>query len=318
MTNRPTITLALVQMRCTGSPQENLARALEGIAESARRRAQLVVLPELFLGPYFCQRPDDRSAFDLAESIPGPTTEALSQAARRHRVVLVGGSIFEKTSDGRFFNTAVVFNAEGSLLGTYRKTHIPEDILYHEQHYFAPGDTGVRIFDTPAGKIAPLICYDQWYPEAARLATLAGAEIIVYPTAIGLIDDSVEANITGDWEQMWRSAQVGHAAVNNVYVAAVNRVGREGAIQFWGGSFVADPSGALLARAGAGEEVAVVSCDLARVSALQQAWRFLANRRPAVYGGLVQGGEGAASALFPLVQVPEASVDRGGVSASNE
>jgi N-carbamoylputrescine amidase len=283
-----TLTLGLVQMRCDGAPADNLDRALRGIAEAARHGAQLVALPELFLGPYFCQRSDDRSAFDRAERVPGPTTAALAGAARTHKIVLVGGSLFEKSPDGRFYNTAVVFGPDGTLLGTYRKTHIPEDVLYHEQHYFAPGDTGVRVFATPAGRVAPLICYDQWYPEAARLVTLQGAEVVVYPTAIGVIDDAVETNITGDWELMWRSAQVGHAAVNNVFVAAVNRVGREGAITFWGGSFVADPSGALLAKAAAGEEIVLAPCDLDRVAALQQAWRFLANRRPEVYGPLAQ------------------------------
>ena len=282
------ITLALVQMRCGESPDDNLARALRGVADAAARGARVVVLPELFLGPYFCQRRDDASAFARAEPVPGPTTQALGDAARRHNVVLVGGSVFERAADGRFFNTAPVFGPDGRLLGSYRKTHIPEDILYHEQHYFAPGDTGVRVFDTPPGKVAPLICYDQWYPEAARLATLQGAELLVYPTAIGVIDEGVEENITGDWERMWRNAQVGHAAVNNVYVAAVNRVGREGAITFWGGSFVAGPDGAVLAKAGAGEEVLLATCDLARVAALQKAWRFLDNRRPAVYGALTR------------------------------
>jgi N-carbamoylputrescine amidase len=273
-------------MRCDGPPAGNLARALAHVGDAARGGARLVALPELFLGPYFCQRKDDATAFARAEPVPGPTTEALSKAAKQHGVVLVGGSVYEKAADGRYFNTACVFEADGSLAGTYRKTHIPEDILYHEQHYFAPGDTGVRVFDTSVGKVAPLICYDQWYPEAARLATLQGAELLIYPTAIGTIDDAVEENITGDWEQMWRAAQVGHAAANNVFVAAVNRVGREGAITFWGGSFVAGPAGQLMARAGAGEEIVLAECDLGRVKPLQAAWRFLANRRPEVYGPL--------------------------------
>jgi predicted amidohydrolase len=290
MTTARTVTVGLVQMRCDAGPARNLEAALRKVAEAARAGAQLVALPELFLGPYFCQRPDDDDAFALAEPVPGPTTEALSAAARAHGVVLVGGSVFEKAPDGRYFNTALVFGPDGALLGTYRKTHIPEDILYHEQHYFAPGDTGVRVFETQLGRVAPLVCYDQWYPEAARLATLQGAELIVYPTAIGVIDEAVEANITGDWETMWRSAQVGHAAVNNVYVAAVNRVGREGAITFWGGSFVAGPDGALLARGGASEEVVLATCDLARVPALQSAWRFLPNRRPETYGLLTRKG----------------------------
>jgi N-carbamoylputrescine amidase len=270
-------------MACDATRDENLMRAIRLVGEATRRGANLVVLPELFLGPYFCQRPDDRTAFEFAESIPGPTTEALAHAAKENRVVLVGGSVFERAADGRFFNTTPVFDEQGALLGTYRKTHIPEDILYHEQHYFSPGDTGVRVFDTSAGRVAPLICYDQWYPEAARLATLQGAEVLVYPTAIGVIDEAVEQNITGDWEQMWRNAQVGHAAVNNVFVVAVNRAGREGAITFWGGSFVADPAGAVLKRAGAAEEIVLVDCDLARVAALQKAWRFLDNRRPDAY-----------------------------------
>ena len=288
MTASRTTTLGLVQMRCDAARDENLARAVRLVGEAARQGATLVVLPELFLGPYFCQRPDDRTAFDLAEPVPGSTTEILARAAKENRVVLVGGSVFERATDGRFFNTTPVFDENGTLLGTYRKTHIPEDLLYHEQHYFSPGDTGVRVFDTSAGRVAPLICYDQWYPEAARLATLQGAEILVYPTAIGLIDEAVEQNITGDWEQMWRSAQVGHAAVNNVFVAAINRAGREGAITFWGGSFVADPSGAVLKKAGADEEIVLADCDLARVGALQKAWRFLDNRRPDAYAPLTR------------------------------
>jgi predicted amidohydrolase len=288
MNGKRTVTIGLVQMRCDASPDENLARALAFVADAAGRGAGLVALPELFRGPYFCQRPDDRAAFDLAEAVPGPTTRALADAARRHRITLVGGSVFERAGD-TFYNTTPVFDPDGRLAGTYRKTHIPEDILYHEQHYFAPGDTGVRVFATPAGKVAPLICYDQWYPEAARLATLGGAELLVYPTAIGVIDEQVEENITGDWERMWRHAQVGHAAVNNVYVAAVNRVGREENITFWGGSFVAGPDGGVLAKAGAGEEIVLAECDLARVPALQKAWRFLENRRPAAYRDLTEG-----------------------------
>ena len=282
------VRLALVQMPCADAPETNLERAMSHIADAAARGAHLVVLPELFLGPYFCQRSDDASAFDLAEPVPGPTTQALSRAAARHRITLVGGSVFERTPEGKFYNTASVFLPDGSVAGHYRKTHIPEDILYHEQRYFAPGDTGVRVFDTPAGKVAPLICYDQWYPEAARLAALAGAEILVYPTAIGVIDDDVEDNITGDWEGMWRAAQVGHAAANNVFVGAANRVGKEGAIAFWGGSFVSSPAAALLAKAGDGEQLVIADCDLSRVQALQQAWRFLHNRRPATYRGLAE------------------------------
>lgn len=287
MTTDRRVTLGLIQMRCDLSRDENVAQAVRLVGEAARAGARLIVLPELFQGPYFCQRPDDQAAFAQAEPIPGPTTQTLADTARRHGVVLVGGSLFEKADDGRFFNTAVVFDDQGRMLGSYRKTHIPEDILYHEQHYFTPGDTGVRVFETPLGKVAPLICYDQWYPEAARLATLQGAELIVYPTAIGVIDEAVETNITGDWEQMWRNVQVGHAAANNVFVAAVNRVGREGSITFWGGSFVAGPAGEVIARAGADAAIVTATIDLARVAPLQRAWRFLENRRPAEYSKLV-------------------------------
>jgi N-carbamoylputrescine amidase len=288
MANPTSATIGLVQMRCDASPRQNLAMALEGIADAVRSGATLVALPELFMGPYFCQQPDDRTAFERAETVPGPTSDALAAAAKRHQVTLLGGSVFERSAGGKFYNTALLFDHEGQLIGTYRKTHIPEDVLYHEQHYFSPGDTGVRVLPTKAGRIAPLICYDQWYPEAARLATLQGAQVLIYPTAIGVIDDKVETNITGDWQNMWRSAQVGHAAVNNVFVAAVNRVGQEGAITFWGGSFIADPSGKILAQAGGGEQVLLAACDLGRVAALQKAWRFLPNRRPEMYGPLTE------------------------------
>lgn len=285
-TPRP-VTIGLVQMAMEDSAAANLMKAEEMTAEAAKKGAQIVVLPELFLSPYFCQKPDDKTAFETAEAVPGPSTERLSKLAAKHKIVLVGGSVFEKAGK-KFYNTAAVFGPDGALLGTYRKTHIPEDILYHEQHYFAPGDTGIRVFDTPFGKVAPLICYDQWYPEAARIATLKGAELIVYPTAIGVIDDDVEENITGDWEGMWRAVQAGHAAANNVYVAGVNRVGKEDAIAFWGGSFVAGPAGNVLVHADDAEKVIVTEIDLGRVKPLQEAWRFLQNRRPDTYGDLTK------------------------------
>lgn len=286
MTKRE-VTIGLIQMKPRKTQEETLKVALQKIEEAAGKGANIVCLPELFLGPYFCQKPDDKSAFDTAEPLPGPTTKALGEAAAEHGIVIVGGSIFERAGS-KFFNTTPVFGSDGTMLGAYRKTHIPEDILYHEQHYFEPGDTGIRVFDTPFGKICPLICYDQWYPEAARIATLKGAEIIVYPTAIGVIDDEVEENITGDWEQMWRNVMLGHAAANNVFIAGLNRVGKEGAIMFWGGSFVADPSSAVVALAGKAEEILIVRCDLARVKPIQESWRFLPNRRPEAYGDLTK------------------------------
>ncbi len=282
------VTVALVQMSMGKDEAANMKKALEMVATAAKKGAQIVVLPELFLGPYFCQRPDDKAAFATAQPVPGPATDQLADAARQHKIVLVGGSVFEKSKEGKYYNTASVFGPDGKRLGDYRKTHIPEDILYHEQHYFEPGDTGVRVFDTPYGKVSVLICYDQWYPEAARMAALKGAEIVFYPTAIGVIDEDVEDNITGDWQGMWTNAQLGHAAANCMYVCGVNRVGKEGAITFWGGSFIADPSSKLLAKGGNKEEIVMAVCDLARVKPLQKAWRFLENRRPNMYGDLTK------------------------------
>ena len=282
------VTVGLVQMHCTKSSEDNLSRALAKVDEAVKLGAQIVCLPELFLSPYFCQRPDNKAALESAETLPNAVTEALGKKAKEHAIVLVGGSLYELGKNGKRYNTAPVFGIDGKMLGTYRKTHIPEDILYHEQHYFEPGDTGIQIFDTPFGKICVLICFDQWFPEAARIATLQGAEIIFYPTAIGTIDDSVEENITGDWEQMWRSVQVGHGAANSVYIAAVNRVGKEDHIHFWGGSFIADPSGAVLAKANDKESIIIAKCDLDRVKALQNAWGFLRNRRPDVYDPLTK------------------------------
>ncbi len=282
------VSIGLVQMSMGSDAQENLKKAEAMISDAVKKRAQIICLPELFLSPYFCQKKDDQAAFKTAEPIPGPMTEMLGAIAKKYQIVLVGGSIFEKSSDGKFFNTTPVFDTDGSMLGTYRKTHIPEDILYHEKHYFAPGDTGIQVFDTKYGKICPLICYDQWYPEAARIAVLKGAEILFYPTAIGLVDAEVEENITGDWEQMWRNAQLGHAASNCVFVCSLNRVGREDRITFWGGSFIAGPNSAIIAKADDREQVIVAECDLDRVKPLQDAWMFLKNRRPEVYGEITK------------------------------
>ena len=283
-----TVTVGLVQMHCGTSAEDNLKHALMKVDEAVKKGAQIVCLPELFLSPYFCQRPDDKAALESAEPLPNTVTKTLGAKAKEHAIVLIGGSLYELGKNGKRYNTAPVFGPDGKMLGTYRKTHIPEDILYHEQQYFEPGDTGIQIFDTPFGKICVLICFDQWFPEAGRIATLQGAEIIFYPTAIGTIDDSVEENITGDWEQMWRSVQVGHGAANSVYIAAVNRVGKEDHINFWGGSFVADPSGAVLAKANDKESIIIAKCDMDRVKALQDAWGFLRNRRPDVYDDLIQ------------------------------
>ncbi|MDD4319210.1 MAG: N-carbamoylputrescine amidase [Candidatus Peribacteraceae bacterium] len=289
MDNRP-VTVGLVQMLPSEDAAASLAKASAMVREAADRDADIVVLPELFLGPYFCAKPGDAEAFLRAEPVPGPATQALSALAKKCGVVLIGGSIFEKAEDGKYFNTCPVFESDGTLLGAYRKTHIPHDPEFYEQDYFAPGDTGIKVFETSAGRIAPLICYDQWFPEAARIATLKGAELIVYPTAIATSPDipPVTPEIPEDWELMWRSAQVGHAAANNVYVAAVNRAGREGPMHFWGGSFVADPGGRLLAKADDTEQVVLAACDLGHVHRMQESWRFLQERRPDMYGDLTK------------------------------
>ena len=292
------VRIGLIQMSMAGggaeiheSPLEaNLQKAEMMVAKTAEKGAKIVALPELFTTPYFCQTPKDPKVFALAESIPGPTIHRLASLAKKHQIVLVGGSIFEKASDGKFYNTACVFGADGTMLGTYRKTHIPHDPAFYEQDYFAPGDTGVRVFETPYGKISVLICYDQWFPEAARLAALKGAEIIFYPTAIATSPTiaPVDASIPEDWDKMWTAAQVGHAASNSIYIAAINRVGNEGDMHFWGGSFVADPGANMLIKADDSEQVVIAECDLSYPKKMQEAWRFLQERRPEMYAPLTQ------------------------------
>ncbi len=277
------VTIGLLQLRPRKEREDSLALALAKIGEAAKGGAQIVCLPELFLGPYFCERPDDADAFRTAENIPGPATKALSDAAKKHGIVLIGGSIFEKAGD-KYFNTSPVFNEQGELLGSYRKTHIPEDPLYHEQHYFSPGDTGIKVFDTSFGRIAVLICYDQWFPEAARIAALKGAEIIFYPTAIG--DFVNEKPEEGNWQEAWEAVQRGHAIANNVFVATANRVGREEGLSFFGGSFIYNEFGTLLAHAGNDEEILLAECDLSRIGATREGWGFFRNRRPGEYGTL--------------------------------
>ena len=274
-------------MSMTDDTSSNLKKAILMTEEAAKKGANIVVLPELFAGPYFCIVPKDKAAFIRAESIPGPLTEELSKVAARLKIVLIGGSIYE-AAEGKYFNTATVFGPDGRLIGTYRKTHIPHDPGFYEQDYFSPGDTGIRVHDTPFGKISVLICYDQWYPEAARIAVLKGAEIIVYPTAIGNPGlPPVDPDIPEDFEMMWRSVQVGHAAANNVYVAAINRVGKEAGTTFWGGSFIASPTAAILAQADDKECVLVADCDLAYVKKMHDSWRLLIERKPKTYGDLL-------------------------------
>ena len=280
--------VALVQMSCGPEPEANLQKALVRIGDGAARGAQVVCLPELFQTQYFCQR-EDHSLFDLAEPIPGPSTERLSAAAREHHVVLVA-SLFEKRAPGLYHNTAAIFDNDGTLRGTYRKMHIPDDPLYYEKFYFTPGDLGYRAFDTDPGKIGTLVCWDQWYPEGARLTALQGAVILFYPTAIGW--HPAEKAEWGEAQyDAWRTAQRAHAIANGVYVGVVNRVGTENGnvrgnkvdgagIEFWGGSFIADPFGRILAQGSHDkEEILTAEVDLKKLEEIRRNWPFLRDRR---------------------------------------
>lgn len=278
--------LGLVQMTCTPAKQPNLDKALARIREAAAAGAQIICLQELFAGHYPCQS-EDFTRFADAEPIPGPTSEALSAAAAKHGVVIVG-SIFERRAPGLYHNTAVIFDADGRQLGTYRKMHIPDDPLYYEKFYFTPGDLGFASFDTRFGPVGACVCWDQWYPEAARLTAMRGAQILFYPTAIGWqAHEKAEFGPSqhAAWETMMRS----HAIANGVFVAAVNRTGTEGGIEFWGASFVADPAGNLLARASHDrEETLVVECNLDQIDFVRTHWPFLRDRRIDAYGDLTK------------------------------
>jgi len=282
--------VGLIQMRAGAGPAENLARAEERIAEAALGGAQIICLQELFQSEYFC-REERADLFDLAEPVPGPATERLGRLARELRVSIVA-SLFERRAAGVYHNTAAVVNPDGELAGIYRKMHIPEDPLYFEKFYFTPGDLGYKAIDTPFARIGVLVCWDQWYPEAARLTAMEGAEILFYPTAIGWHPREKEQHGAAQADA-WRTIQRGHAIANGVYVAAVNRVGFEGTpesgLEFWGGSFVCDPFGAVLAEASReGEEVLVVECNRARIEDVRRNWPFFRDRRIDSYGGITQ------------------------------
>ncbi|HUG82220.1 MAG TPA: carbon-nitrogen hydrolase [Bryobacterales bacterium] len=299
------VSVGLVQMACSSDRDGNLSRAVVGIRAAAERGARMICLQELFRSVYFCQE-ENADWFDAAEPIPGPTTEALAAVARECEAVVIG-SIFEKRAPGLYHNSAVVIDADGSMLGVYRKMHIPDDPLYYEKYYFTPGDLGFQAFDTRYGRIGVLICWDQWYPEAARLTALKGAEILFYPTAIGWHPAEKEQYGLTQIES-WRTIQRSHAIANGVFVAAPNRVGIEKpladspnrpanyqGIEFWGGSFVCDPSGAVLSEASHDrEEVLVVECDLSRVDETRRNWPFLRDRRIDAYEGLQARYLGAA------------------------
>jgi N-carbamoylputrescine amidase len=283
------VTLGLVQSRCTLDPDENLRRAIRSTRDAKAKGAQIVCLPELFRSQYFCQTEDHRN-FDLAEPVPGPSTSALGGVASELGVVIVA-SLFERRAEGLYHNTAAIIDADGSYLGKYRKMHIPDDPQYYEKFYFTPGDLGFRAWDTRFGRIGVLVCWDQWYPEAARLTALAGAQILFYPTAIGWLP-AEKAEHGAQQQAAWETIQRSHAIANGVYVCAVNRVGHEGdsaaGLEFWGGSFVSDPGGRILAQAGEGEEVVVVTCDLSKVDASRTHWPFLRDRRIDAYADLTK------------------------------
>jgi N-carbamoylputrescine amidase len=287
----PTVRVALVQMRCSESPGENLERAAAHIESAADRGAQLVCLQELFRSRYPCQD-EDPARFDLAEPVPGPTTGLLSKLAADRGVAIVG-SLFERRSQGLYHNTAVVMDADGRLVGSYRKMHIPDDPLYYEKYYFTPGDLGFTAHSTRFARVGALVCWDQWFPEAARLTALAGAQILFYPTAIGWQHDEGET-VDAAQHDAWETAQRAHAIANGVFVVAVNRVGEESlpgqsGIRFWGQSFVADPFGRVLARASASEEeVLVVDCDLGAIERVRRDWPFLRDRRIDAYADLTR------------------------------
>ncbi|HUJ96508.1 MAG TPA: carbon-nitrogen hydrolase [Terriglobales bacterium] len=285
--------VGLVQMSATPDPEKNLQHAVNKVREAAGKGAQIVCLPELFQTQYFCQR-EDAALFDLAEPIPGPTTAKLADVAKQLRIVLIA-SLFEKRAPGVYHNTAVMIDADGKLLGIYRKMHIPDDPLYYEKYYFTPGDLGFKAFDTQVGKVGTLVCWDQWYPEGARLTALQGAQVLFYPTAIGWHPDE-KAQYGEAQYDAWQTIQRAHAIANGVYVAVVNRVGFEQGdirgnkavgkgLEFWGGSFIADPFGRVIAKASHDkEEILIGEVDVHLLEDTRRNWPFLRDRRIDSYG----------------------------------
>ena len=286
------LTIALVQMACGADSNENFGAAVAKVEEASRHGAKVVCLPELFRSQYFCQT-EDAALFDLAESIPGPSTEALSKVAGQLNMVMIV-PVFERRTAGIYHNSVVVVDSDGSIAGMYRKMHIPDDPAYYEKFYFTPGDRGFQAIQTSAGKIGALICWDQWYPEAARLTTLQGAGMLFYPTAIGW-HPSEKAQEGESQRSAWQTIQRSHAIANGVFVAAVNRVGHEksGAggdgIEFWGSSFVCDPFGTVLAEASIDkEEILLAEVNMGRVEEVRRNWPFLRDRRVDAYGGITK------------------------------
>ena len=284
--------VGLVQMSASSDPESNLGKAVSFVEQTARLGAQVVCLPELFRSQYFCQK-EDASFFDLAESIPGPSTDALGAIAREKQLTIIA-PVFERRAAGLYHNSAAVIGEDGKIAGVYRKMHIPDDPAYYEKFYFTPGDVGFRAFDTAVGRVGALICWDQWYPEGARLTALRGANVLFYPTAIGWHPHEKEAHGAAQ-RDAWKTIQRSHAIANGVYVAAVNRVGHEkpdadaAGIEFWGTSFLCDPFGVVIAEGSTDrEEVLVAEVDPRRIEEVRRNWPFLRDRRIDAYDGMTQ------------------------------
>ncbi|UCF37924.1 MAG: carbon-nitrogen hydrolase [Acidobacteriota bacterium] len=281
-----TVKIGLVQMSCGPIPEENFTKAVNRVSDAADRGAQIVCLQELFRSTYFCQA-EEVNRFDLAETIPGPSTEELGNLAAKKGVVIIA-SLFEQRTPGIYHNTAVVIDQRGKIVGKYRKMHIPDDPFYYEKFYFTPGDLGFLSHQTDFGNLGILVCWDQWFPEAARLTALAGAQILFYPTAIGWLPGEIEETNRAQ-HSAWEISQRAHAVANGVFVAAVNRVGKEENLQFWGQSFISDPFGRLIAKASdRDEEILIAECDLSKVEKTRREWCFLRDRRIDAYEDLTR------------------------------
>lgn len=273
------IKLALAQFAMHSDASKNLQKAISYIEQAGKLGAQICCLPELFRTPYFCI--EEFCTTDYTEPLPGEVIPALAQAAKKAKIAVIGGSIYEQHSNGNKYNTAMVFNAEGDFLGDYRKVHIPHDPAFFEANYFTPGDQGFKVFDLGFAKVSVLICFDQWFPEAARICALQGADILFYPTAIAY-NSGIEP-VEGDWQNAWETVQRGHAVANSVVVAAVNRVGHESESSFWGGSFISDAFGKLLVKGDNQERLLLADIDLGHSKYTRESWRFMASRRPECY-----------------------------------
>jgi len=283
---RDEVRLGLIQTTCSGNIKDNLERTLDLCKKAAAQGAQIICLQELFRSLYFCQS-EDHSQYELAETIPGPSTQAFSRFAKAHKVVVIV-PLFEKRTRGLYHNSAAVMDADGSIAGVYRKMHIPDDPAFYEKFYFTPGDLGFRAISTRYAKVGILICWDQWYPEGARITALDGAEILFYPTAIGWAKQESAHNRKCQHDA-WQTIQRSHAIANGVFVCSVNRVGSEGGLDFWGGSFAADPFGEILVHGShTKEEILITPCHLNEIDHTRQMWPFLRDRRIDAYGPITR------------------------------